>query len=198
MSKPEFPTGLLEVLRGLMAWFEEGGIRGVVIGGVAASLLGRPRVTRDVDALVLVEEGQWGSFLAGGAQFGFLPRRPDALRFARKSRVLLARHQATGIDVDIVLGALPLEQETVSRAQAVKVSGVAVSVPTPEDLIIMKAFANRPRDVADIESLLDSHPRVDLRRVRRWVGELAATVEMPEILENFESILAKWRIQKKG
>jgi len=83
---------LLAALRDLVAWFQDAPTPGTVIGGVAASLLGRPRVTRDIDALVLLDESEWEAFLAKGAMFGFVPRLSDALTFARQSRVLLVRH----------------------------------------------------------------------------------------------------------
>lgn len=47
---------LLAALRALVAWLDATGTRGAIIGGVAASLLGRPRVTGDVGALVLVDD----------------------------------------------------------------------------------------------------------------------------------------------
>ena len=60
-------TPLLAALRALVAWFDATRTRGAIIGGVAASLLGRPRVTGDVDALVLVDDDAWEDFLAAGA-----------------------------------------------------------------------------------------------------------------------------------
>lgn len=50
MPEPRDLTPLLAVLRDLVAWLEYGKVPGVVIGGLAASLLGRPRLTRDVEA----------------------------------------------------------------------------------------------------------------------------------------------------
>ena len=46
---------LLQALLDLIKWLQERNVRGIIIGGVAASLLGRPRVTRDIDALVLLD-----------------------------------------------------------------------------------------------------------------------------------------------
>lgn len=66
-----------------------------MIGGVAASLLSRPRVTRDIDALVVLDESEWAVFLTKGKMFGFVPRLFDALTFARQARVLLVRHEAS-------------------------------------------------------------------------------------------------------
>lgn len=197
MSKTESLAPLLAALRDLVAWLQAERVPGVVIGGVAASLLGRPRVTRDVDAVVLLDEGCWQKFLATGARFGFTPRRADALAFAQQARVLLVRHEPSGIDADVVFGALPFEEEIIARAVWVDLGGVSLPLPSPEDLIIMKAVANRPRDLADIESILDAHPVLDLRRVRRWVREFSTALGMPKLLGNLEVMLAQRRKHKR-
>lgn len=190
-KKAETLAPLLNALGDLVAWFQAAQISGVVIGGVAASLLGRPRVTRDVDALVIVPEDRWTEFLVLGKQFGFHPRRSDAVTFARKSRVLLVNHAPSGIDADIVFGALLFEEEAIARVLWVDVSGIRVPLPTPEDLIIMKAVAHRARDRGDIESVLDAHPKLDVRRIRRWAREFSNALDAPDILSDLESILKK-------
>ncbi|MGH7785519.1 MAG: hypothetical protein ACRERC_01560, partial [Candidatus Binatia bacterium] len=76
------------------------GGRGVVIGGVAASILGRPRLTRDVDAMLLLSDADWERFVGLADAAGFEPRLPDVLAFARRSRVFLFRHRSSGIDAD--------------------------------------------------------------------------------------------------
>ena len=95
---------LLAVLRDLVVWLQAGKVPGAVIGGLAASLLGRPRLTRDVVVLVLVDESHWAEFMAAGTEYGFVPRRDDALAFARETHVFLALHQKSGIDVDVIFG----------------------------------------------------------------------------------------------
>jgi hypothetical protein len=183
-------------LADLLAWWREAHVRGIVIGGLAVALLGRPRTTRDVDAVVMLDEARWPEFLAAGAAHGFGPRVADALAFAREARVLLVHHQASGIDADISLGQLPFEEQALDRAQTVDVGGLAVPIPTPEDLIIMKAVAHRDRDLADIEGILAAHAKLDVRRIRRWVRDFAGVLEMPELLEDLEALLAK-RPQRK-
>lgn len=63
MSKIEPLSPLLAALRDLVAWLQDKKVPGVIIGGVAASILGRPRMTRDIEALILLDEGDWGKFL---------------------------------------------------------------------------------------------------------------------------------------
>jgi hypothetical protein len=61
----------------------------------------------------------------------------------------------------------------------------------------MKAVAHRPRDLEDIRSLSDANPKLDLRRIRRWVREFSSLLEMPDVLYDLETILARRRGKTK-
>ena len=189
MTERQELAPLIAALSDLARWFESANVPGVVVGGVAASLLGRPRLTHDVDALVMVDEGRWHELLERGAPFGFHPRLADALAFAARARVLLMRHEPSGVDVDIMFGALRFEEEAVAHRTFVTVAGVALPLPTPADLIVMKAVAHRPRDLTDIEAILDAHPDLDVDHVRRWVREFARAAAMPEIWDDLRRLL---------
>lgn len=69
MSESEPIRLPLAPLNDLLAWLQKSQVPFVVIGGVAASILGRPRVTNDVDILVMLSEDRWDGFLAEGRQF---------------------------------------------------------------------------------------------------------------------------------
>jgi predicted nucleotidyltransferase len=176
-------------LAALMEWFREAGLRGAVIGGVAASLRGKPRLTHDVDALVL--EGDAETLLQTASRFGFTPRIPDAAEFSRQTRVLLLRFRPGDIDIDISLGALPFEDEVIERSTWVRVGNVRIRLASAEDLIIMKAVAGRPRDMMDIENVITANPDLDVERIRRWVREFSAVLDMPEIHSNLEVLLKR-------
>jgi len=182
----------------LMGWWQSQNTPGILIGGLAVALLGRPRLTRDVDVMVLLPQDRWESFFKSSSDFGFTPREPDSLAFAREARVLLLRHEPSGIDVDVAFGFLPFEEEAVARATPTKVAGVSVPLPTPEDLIIMKAVAHRDRDALDIDGLLAAHPKLDLRRVRRWVKAFAEALELPAIWDDLKKQLARRPKRKRG
>jgi hypothetical protein len=55
----------------------------------------------------------------------------------------------------------------------------------------MKAIARRPKDVQDLEGLLVAHPEVDVASARRWIREFAIAMSMPDILEEFDTLLAR-------
>ncbi len=184
-------------LRSLTDWLRASNVSGLIIGGVAASLLGRPRLTQDVDVLILLDEKLWDTFLTAGQHFGFFPRISDPVVFARKSRVFLLHHQPTAIDVDIALAALPFEEEAIRQVNRRKLGKLTIPLPTPENLIIMKAVAHRPQDIADIGALVDTNPRLDFRRIRRWVQEFASALDMPDILADLEKILRESKTRTK-
>ncbi len=197
MSETASLAAFRRPLQDLRRWLESEGVAGAVMGGVAVSLLGRPRTTRDVDTLVWVDEPRLEVFLRAGEQFGFLPRSRDPLGNARRHRVLLMRHQPSGVEVDLVLGGLPFEREVLAAARSVRDGDVEVRVVAPDHLIIMKAVAHRPQDLVDIETVLDAHPDVDRRQIRWWVREFAVAMESPEILKDLNKILARHRPPRK-
>jgi hypothetical protein len=174
-----------------MKWLAAERIPAVLIGGVAASVLGRPRFTEDVDALAMLPEADWARALQAAARFGIVPRVADALEFAQRSRVLLMRHADSQIDLDITFGSLPFEQAAVSRGAVHDVEGIPVPLPRVEDLLVMKAIACRPKDLEDIRGLLAAHPEADVGEARRWVREFAAAIGTPQLLIEFDELLGR-------
>ncbi|MBI5410047.1 MAG: nucleotidyltransferase [Nitrospirae bacterium] len=197
MSETAQPVLPFAVLQDLVNWLKAEGVPGIITGGVAASILGRPRVTRDVDSVIIIDLDVLADFISSGHKYGFIPRLEDILAFAIKARVLLMKHKPTGIDIDISLGALPFEYESIERAVWINVGDFSLPLPTPEDLIIMKAVAHRQRDLIDIESIIDANPNMDVQRIRTWVNEFSAVLEMPEILDDLEKIFKQKQKHKE-
>jgi hypothetical protein len=194
--QPPLSNPIIEALRALNDWLRDRHIPHAVIGGVAVSLVAEPRITKDIDVLVWLDNEDWPEFLASGASFGFIPRISDAMDFAQLRRVLLLQHKPSGVEVDISFGAVPFETEVLDTAIERDVVNFRVLVSMPADLVIMKAIAMRPKDTLDIVRILDLHRNLDLDRIRHWVGEFAAVLEMPEILDNLETLLKQQRSGK--
>ena len=182
-------TPLLEPLAALQRLLERFGDRGVIIGGIAASLLGQPRLTADLDAVLLLSTDELPELIQAAAEEGLFPRIADAEIFARKNRVVLLRHQASSSNIDISLGILPFEVEMVERSQKMTIGKLHLRLPTPEDLIILKAVAHRPKDLMDIQAIATSHPDLDKTRIRFWVEQFAEALEMPDLWETISNLL---------
>jgi hypothetical protein len=193
MTDPEDLAPLLAPLTAVQKLLERFGGRGLIFGGVAASLLGQPRLTADVDALLLLSTEELPRLIEAANQEGLEPRISDAHDFARRNRVLLLRHKTSGVNVDISLGVLPLEVEAVERSQNYRAGALNIRLPTPEDLIIFKAVAHRPRDLLDIQAIIQSHPQLDRVRIKHWVTEFARALDMPELWDD----IAPWLSAKR-
>jgi len=171
----------LERLTALVARrLEAAGIPYMVIGGMANAVWGVARATVDVDVTVLLGPEHVARLLAALGE-GFTPRSSDPEELARKTRVVPLVH-SSGVQVDVILGLLPYEEEAVFRAVAVTVADTAVRFCTAEDLILHKIISTRERDLADVEALLLVRgDRLDRAYLDPRVHELAALLERPNL-----------------
>lgn len=144
-----------------------------IIGGLAVQRWGEPRTTLDVDITLLTGWGEEEVFVDPLFE-QFEARVPDARDIANQYRVLLIR-ASNGSPVDISLGAVPFEEEVVRRATVEELAaGLTVPCCTPEDLVIMKAFAGRDQDWFDIKSVIRRQSSLDAGRI---VGRLEQLVD---------------------
>lgn len=180
----------LQALAEIRTFLVQYGIRHVVIGGIANAVWGRPRGTLDADLKVLFGELGIQAFVELlGAAFQF--RVPDPLPFVRRTYVapILASND---VGLDLALGFLPYEVETVERAILVQYHGVAFSVCTAEDLIIHKAISERPKDWADIEGILARQAgALDQPYIMRWLEEFSRALERPELIKQYQELLLR-------
>jgi hypothetical protein len=188
-SAPNDITPLLEPLIALQNLIEHYENQGVIIGGIAASLLGKPRFTADIDAVILLRVDDLAELIDAANERGIVLRIDNAEAFARKNRVLLLRHQASGTNIDISMGVLPFEAEMIARSQNRKIGNLYLRLPTPEDLIILKAVAHRTQDLADIQAIAASYPDLDQKRVQFWVDQFGEALELPNLWEMIAPLL---------
>jgi len=181
---------LLSPLAALLRLLDQYEGKCVIIGGVAASLLGTPRLTADIDALILLSSDDLPELLQAAEAEGLTGRITDLLEFARKNRVVLLRHAESGTGIDISLGVLPFEEELIGRSVEYDVEGMKLRLPTPEDLIILKAVANRPKDLLDIQGIIDNHPDLDRQHIQNWVQQFSDLLAMPELWDDIAAFFS--------
>lgn len=157
------------------------------IGGLALQCWGEPRETVDVDLTLLTGFGGEGPFVAALLK-RFEARVPNAAEFALTHRVLLLRAKS-GVGLDIALGGLPFKESAVARSSPFTFPGDAsLRTCTAEDLIVMKAFAARPKDWLDVEGILIRQTgHLDWTYIREQLQPLAELKGQPEICNQLES-----------
>lgn len=158
------------------------------IGGIALQRWGEPRLTRDVDVTVLSPFGGEGP-TADRLLAALRPRIQDAREFAVRNRVLLLETEG-GIAVDIALGALPFEERCVARSSEWALEPETIlRTCSAEDLLVMKAFASRPQDWIDIESIaVRQRQTLDWKQVFEELEPLAAVREEPGLLDRLRQL----------
>ncbi len=160
-----------------------------IIGGLAVQHWGEPRFTKDVDLTILTGFGDEEP-VVDGCLVLYEPRIENARAFALQNRVLLLK-SAEGFGIDIALGALEFEQSAVDRAADIEVmDGKTLRLCTAEDLIVMKAFADRPLDWNDVQGIIirQGVGNLDWKYIFRYLVPLGEAKEQPEIVERLRKM----------
>jgi hypothetical protein len=163
-------------------------IPGCCIGGVALQRWGEVRQTVDVDLTVLAPLGTEGLVIDQLLK-QFQPRISEARQFAMETRVLLLQSDDY-LGIDVSLGAFPYEVRVMERSSHWQVSPYGrIRTCSAEDLVVLKAFANRPQDWIDIERvIIRQGARLDRQLILQELTPLAELKEDPQILLDLQGI----------
>lgn len=147
------------------------------IGGLAVQRWGQPRMTADVDLTLITGFGAEEPFV-DALLHSFRGRIADAREFALRHRTLLLA-ATNGVHVDVALGAMPFEENSVRRASPFDLGDDrTVTICGAEDLIVHKAFAGRDKDWLDVRGIVTRQGR-GLDQALIW-SELLPLLELRE------------------
>lgn len=173
---------ILDAATELQTWFDHRGWPNCIVGGLAVIRWGRPRTTVVAGFSLLTGFGSEREFL-NAIHAAFPPREPGEIDFALRNRVY--RGFATnGVPIDIGLGAFPYEEQIIARSRSCMFdSGHSLRVCDLHDLVVMKAFAGREQDWADLQYLVAwQRESIDWNKVVPPLDELCG------LAENFDSV----------
>ncbi len=183
---------LVEIAADLQTLLNGKGWKFCFIGGLAIQRWSEPRLTNDVDLTLLTGFGGEEKFVDELLRH-YQPRRPDAREIALRNRVLLIQ-TAEGIGIDVALGALPFEEMVIQRSRMMEFApGIELRTCTAEDLIVMKAFADRPQDRIDLEKILvrQGTHNLDWPYIWKHLQPLCELKEAPDILTRLDALKKK-------
>ncbi|MBI5365423.1 MAG: nucleotidyl transferase AbiEii/AbiGii toxin family protein [Planctomycetes bacterium] len=152
------------------------GIRFVLIGGMAVATWVEPRLTRDVDIVVLVRKRESPrlkqALLEIGARVTALEMR---LLFDRR----FVRLKAGESQLDVHVASSALDHAALARAARVEYQGRTLLVATPEDLVLYKLVAWRPHDQVDVGRLLHETRDLDLAYIQDRLAGVSKSSGIP-------------------
>ncbi len=181
---------LFQEARNLQEELERRSLRFCFIGGLALQHWGEPRVTRDLDVSVFTGFGGEAPII--DELLSAYPGRVDGAReFALRHRVLLlSTSRGSGVDVDVALAGLPFEDDMIARAVLMEYEvDLALRICTSEDLVVLKAFADRLQDRADLVGIAQRRGRqLDWDAIIERLEPLVEAKGEPAILANVEAL----------
>lgn len=164
------------------------GLRWYVFGAQAVNLHGFPRATADLDITVELAGFKPAALIAKLADAGFSARFTDEA-FIAATRVLPIVHDATHLPIDLVLAGPGLEQRFLDEVVAMPIGGKTVFVLSPENLIVTKLLAGRPKDLEDIRELLAIRSTtLDHARIESMLAELEAALDQSDLLPRYRAL----------
>lgn len=188
----------LEVqLRGLIKCLSEQKIKYIILGGIAVSIYGEPRLTADIDVNIILDKKKIAEFLKEAKKYGFLPALPDAENIAKETGVIpinFIKGKTVG-KFDIIIAENILEYTAIKRGRIKKIGSIKAKLISPEDLIIHKIASSRPRDIEDLNGILIRQKgRLDIRYIRDWLKKIDKANKISQLYKLFNSLLKKpWR-----
>ena len=177
-------TLLHQAVRYVVKFLEAHNIPFVIIGGLAVSVWGEPRATKDIDVKVFLGDKSGKRLRELVAQEFDGVKQPIPL--------IITARTPQGVPVDFLIAIPGYEQQILSRARFVDWQGLKLPFCSPEDLIIQKIVADRPRDWEDVESILvEQRGKLDQTYIRNWLAQFAEVLERPNWLTRYEELLTR-------
>jgi hypothetical protein len=167
-----------------------GRTRHLIVGGVAVTAVGEPRFTADLAVIVFVQIAQLERLLARAIEKGFEADPAVELAAAREGgSVRLTRGR---FHFDLIVRSLFIEDLAYDHSRVLKVFARSARFPSPEDLVVLKVVAGRPKDLLDVDGVLKRHrEKLDRNYVETTLRRVCDLAEDHAILERWRGCIAK-------
>ncbi len=157
-----------------------------LVGGAAIIARVQPRLTIDLDLVIVVPAGGSDAVLSLAREHGYDYDEQETREFIEGGLARLWGPPGTpdGVGVDLLFVDSPFLESVVVRATPVEIAGTSLPVASVEDLLLMKIEADRPHDLDDAIAIKDAFAdQLDRDYVRRWAAALGIKARIDALLE---------------
>lgn len=170
--------------------FERLKIPYALIGGLAVGVHGIPRPTHDLDFTIAVDRSRLPEFFQAVIDLGYdVPQEFTTGWVDQVAGMPLVKArlwvEGKTIDVDVFLAESRFQKSLIQRRIRTDVEGIAAYIASPEDLILLKVLAGRPRDLGDVQDILLVQGPLDQAYLQHWADELGVRSQLTKALEDF-------------
>jgi hypothetical protein len=161
-----------------------------ILGGVAVTIYGVPRLTFDVDVNIVLSKDKLTEFFKRAHRIGFIPTVRSGIKLAKTAGVIpmKVKNGAPFKNCDFIIAENILEKLCVKRALTKNIRSSRIRIVTPEDLILHKLLSDRPRDIEDARGILLRQKRLDRAYIRTWLREVSKLSKRKGLVEVFDSL----------
>lgn len=166
---------------------EQAGIPSAVIGGLAVSAWGEPRLTRRADLKVLARRDERSRILQLLEDFTPLHADPDE---ALRRHGVAFFHDPAGTRIDVMLGETSFDETAIGRARLIELQpGLAGRVCSAEDLIVYKSVSLRAQDRLDVEGIIRRQgDRLDDGYVEDWLRQFEQALDDSTLVAEYRRL----------
>ncbi|RLC89319.1 MAG: hypothetical protein DRI77_15835 [Chloroflexi bacterium] len=186
---------LFESLIALQARLRRAGISSAIIGGVAVSVWGEPRVTRDVDIKVLLTRKD-AARLLNLLMPDYKSLIADPLQSLTSTGIIFVQDELD-TRLDILLSDTSFDAKAIQRAQAVELEpGLMARICSAEDLIVYKLISTRLRDYQDAASVIRRQgDALDDDYVLDWLRQFEQALDDSTLIAEYRRMRGISRIE---
>lgn len=160
----------------------------MVIGGQAVLLYGEPRLTRDIDIILGIDELNSIRSIVETLKLKSLVANVDD--FVKETMVFPVMDEKSGIRADFIFSFSPYEKQAIERAKDIKFGKTEVKFASLEDVVVHKIIAGRARDIEDVKSIFLKNPDYDPHYIEKWLAEFDRSLN-ENFGEKFKSLVEK-------
>lgn len=173
----------------LAACLDSAEIPYMIIGGFAVAVRGEPRMTQDIDVTLGVDADALQRVLAA-VRTSFEAAVEDPGKFVSETNVIPLLDRQTKVRCDLIFSFIPYEREAIERSESVEgAKGQRINVVSPEDLVVYKMLAGRPRDLEDVRGiLLRQGEGLDGEAVSERLRGLALSLDRHDLLDDWHEL----------
>ncbi|MFO0914470.1 MAG: DUF6036 family nucleotidyltransferase [Pirellulales bacterium] len=184
---------LEEALQQVVHALDRARIPYAILGGLAVRVYAIPRFTSDIDLMIAIERGDiprlWQSLESAGCEIrepfrsGWLGE-VGGLPLVRASMPV----RNGWIEVDIFLAECSFQRSIMDRRKLIDTPAGQMAFASPEDLVLLKLIAGRPKDLLDVQDILFTMGDLDRPYMTRWADSLEIGQALQRALDENDRI----------
>ncbi len=157
-----------------------------VMGGLAVRVHALPRPTQDVDLTIALARAALPDWYQQLEQVGItIPEQYrsgwiDQIAEMPLIKLKIYLEPSHGIDLDVFLAESEFQRSLIARRQPVVLDDRSIDIVSPEDLLLLKLIANRPRDLLDVADILFIQGQLDQSYLDHWAAQLGVTERLQQ------------------